>query len=378
MEITSLLNKLRSPQRQLRLLLAFAVLFFFMGYLSDKQKVFWDFAAYYQAAVDCYNGGNPYYGVVLPGTSAVDAIPMALAFPYPPPFLLVFSLFIVFPFNISLLLYFAAMFVALFFAFKYALLLFGAESENDGPFLFAIISWGMFSLGRSVFAMNTAIFELALLWSGVALLSKQKPLVGFSLLWLAVFLKLTPLVFILAILMCDSERLYSNIKINALLGSVFLIVFLVTGMMVPELLSGYIHRLTSLTQGQDWFDYATKRLFNLLMPQHQSVATILYLCWMFFVALVLLKFRSKGEIAQSYLLAFLVYALMAPRLKDYALFQIAPMIMLLKDAPLLLQLGNVTLPLVLAFCPADTWAGPAVFVSLMFTNYIWYLKKTAE
>ncbi|MBD3388097.1 MAG: DUF2029 domain-containing protein [Candidatus Altiarchaeales archaeon] len=302
--------------------------------LSDIDSTQWDFEKDYYGAVAYSRGYNPYHNSDL---ARVSGKHMALPYVYPPLTIGFYRLF-------AFLRYDSAQYV--FLALK-ALLLVGlmrlwgwrmVESGSKSEFaVFTVLAYNSTAL-IDLHTGNVAMLEQALLWLGFHYYLKGDLMrfTGFTLA--AASFKVLPIAFLGLLLFSDDDRRHKYLLTSA---AIFMAYLLLPAFLMPGLFDGYVRNLEitifHLRSERGMINPSTLALvkdltvlwsFILGLEPPANAHLILYLAMA--AAVVSVSARAVSELRRRndrrMLLFFLVlvYALLAPRMKDYGYVILIP------------------------------------------------------
>jgi hypothetical protein len=173
-------------------LLSVFVVYILAEIVFDPAQRQWDFRTYYYAASVQASGGNPYDAAELNRRSGGLTV---LPFIYPPPTLAFFRLFAAVPFDTAYQLWLALKILlggGLIFLWRKYLF---PDEPAFTFYLFLLLAFGA-TFYIDFVTGNVTIIEQALLWLGIVLLLRGRPLEFCAALLVASAFKLTPVIFV--------------------------------------------------------------------------------------------------------------------------------------------------------------------------------------
>jgi len=364
----------------------------------NRQDYQWDFEMQYQAAQLLAEGGNPYdIGALIAKTGN------QLLYPYPPATLWFYRLFTLTDYNTAysiFLLLKIGMIISLVLLWR---MKFVAKQAGAGFYFFCLLAFNS-AIFLDMRAGNINMFEQLMLWLGFYFFLERRFLLFCCFILLGASFKMTPIVFLGLLLLADNREKYSYFFGSSI---VFLSYLLIQCVAAPEMLPAFlaIAKGTLIERGmyspstigilKDGFEmlYNTTGIsvpegFQLSLFYIIAGVIILVSLRAYFV-LKSLDTEYKDKIILF--LFCLVYALIHPRLKDYAcVLLIVPSYFIinrmgyLKAYPFLFVLAilpaaNVILPGLRTIFNAFIWAYyPLVIAYFMWSLYLYEIYALRE
>lgn len=295
-------------------------------YLFVYSQVYqWDFRMQYHAAKLFAEGKNPYDLEALKAATG-----NALWYAYPPATLWFYRLFTLTEYNTAyniFLLLKTGMIIGLVLLWR---MKFVGRRSGAGFYLFCLLAFNS-AIFLDMRAGNINMFEELMLWLGFYFFLECRPLPFCCFILLGASFKMTPLVFLGLLLFMDNKK-----KNLYFFGSciAFLCYLLIQYAVVPEMFRSFLTGATNTLSEEGIYCPSTllilREAFELLtkatgiaVPEafqlglyYVVAAAIILVSRRAYFALESLKTEDKGKIILF--LACLVYALIHPRLKDYA------------------------------------------------------------
>ena len=306
----------------LLLLAYFITLVLHISAHSDQYQ--WDFRTHRKAGEILGAGSDPYNPEVLLSYKEADFL-----YTYPPVTLWFYWLFSRLDYDSAFHIFLlgkCVLLIGLIIFWKNAFL--GPKGDS----LFYLFSLLVFNCAvfLDLIAGNINLVEQTLLWIAFFFYLKQRPLLFCGFVLLAASFKMTPIFFLVLILLSDHSKKY-HIFIGA--ASVFLVYLLIQYLISPEMFTGFIRNALTVVGERGMVGPSTskfvKEFFRLISKMFGPVPPIFISVIIFGLAaavvylsgraFMLLK-RSSAEDREKMILFLvcLVYALIHPRFKDYA------------------------------------------------------------
>jgi hypothetical protein len=323
----------------LPLVLLFYLFTLIMHMSAHHEKYQWDFRTHRMAGQIWAKGENPYDPKVLDPRSGTGFV-----YNYPPVTLLFYRLFSLVDYQSAFHIFLTIkclLLVGLIYFWKRMFL------ASDGDTLFYLFCLLVFNnvFFLDLIAGNINLLEQVFLWVGFYYYLKQKPYPFILFIILASSFKMTLAFFLVLLLLSDSRRKYFHFGIGAgLFGGYLLIQF----MIVPEMFKGMLRNAFSVVSEPGAVGPTTHKLVQEFMQLignfsgtdlsgtvwFIAAGVMLLVIWLSAKAYFTLQQGSSDEKAKQILfLVCLVYALIHPRLKDYAyLLLIVPTYYTIKNA----------------------------------------------
>ncbi len=362
--------------------LLYAVLLAYaLGLIVDlwlhPERYQWDFTTYYYAGRALQAGLNPYE---LDSLSAVAGTEIGFPFLYSPIVLPVFSLLsrleFLWAYRLYLLLKVLSLGVVLCLWSSWFL-----RARADPAFYLVCL----FGFGGAIYsdlaAGNVSIFEQLWLWLAFAALIKHRP-VGFSLMVLVASLfKLTPIAFLLLLLMNPTDR---NRRILACALVVFAAVNGLTYLVGPALYRDFLSvaaqlddrgaiNPSTLALVRDIGDILTRKGLP-VWATAEAAAYGVFVSIVLALTVLALARAGRGAPRGSVFLACLAFALVAPRFKNYAYILLIPPAYAFVKAAMSRGLHVFgLLPLVLSQSPPVPFGFGGAVRNLFWGYYPWLL-----
>ena len=299
------------------------------NFLANLVLFQWDFRTYYFASKAHSMGFNPYDTQLL---AEVFNPTIELSFVYSPLTLYVFQPFLLLEYQTAFYLYLGMKCLVLLWLFYLWQQSMGRSIDVlFYPFCFLAFNATIYMDFR---AGNMSLFEQLLLWLAfVSYLKRRFPLFCAFVLLAAAF-KMTPILFLLLLCFCDSDKAKKYFFVS--LG-VFLAFLLLTVLAEPELSGEFLKNLNELGGKADERgrinpsslalikDLSTWVFVQIGVPTMPQVPVLLFLAlaagvaFVSWKALSVLSSSSLDEKERLILFLFcLAYALILPRFKDYS------------------------------------------------------------
>jgi Glycosyltransferase family 87 len=320
----------------LLLLAYFLTLVLHISAYSDQYQ--WDFRTHRKAGEIMASGLDPYDPNVL--LSYKEA---SFLYTYPPVTLWFYWLFSLTDYKTAFHIFLigkCVLLIGLVIFWKNAFL--GPKGDTLF-FLFCLLGYNS-SVFIDLIAGNINLVEQALLWIAFFFYLKRKPILFCSFVLLAASFKMTPIFFLVLMLISDHPKRYRYF-IGA--GSVFLAYLFVQYVISPDMFTGFIRNALTVVGESGFVGPSTfkfvKDIFNLISKMSGPISPTLILATVIGLAavVVFLSARAYLLLKQSpvedrekmvLFLVCMVYALIHPRFKDYAyMLLIVPSYFIMKN-----------------------------------------------
>jgi hypothetical protein len=323
----------RTARIVLTALLALFVVYIIAEIAGNPGQRQWDFRSYYYAAVTHADGGNPYDVTQLNRRSGGRTVP---PFIYPPPTLFFFRLFALLSFPAAYQLWLIIKIIlaaALIFIWRQYLF------SDEPPLLFGVFL--LLAFGATFYidfvTGNVTILEQALLWGGIILLLRGRPLEFCIAIILASAFKLTPILFLLLLPVLGvrhAKRLLAGSAITAI--AILAISYLVE----PVAWQEFFRRLTAADEAGRMGNPSTLSLFRdvtqsiadkwaISLPDAIPLALyaivvtgVVWFTWHTFARLRQSELADRDQVL-AYLFC-IAFALIMPRFKTYSFMLVLP------------------------------------------------------
>ena len=308
----------------LLLLLYFITLVLHISAHDDQYQ--WDFRTHRKAAEIFASGSDPYDPNVLINKKDANFL-----YTYPPVTLCFYWLFTLTSYETAFHIFLIVkciLLIGLIVFWKSAFL----GPEGDSLFyLFCLLAFNC-AVFADLIAGNINLVEQIMLWVAFFFYLKKRPVLFCMFVLLAASFKMTPIFFLVLLLICDHEKKYIYL-VGA--GSVFLVYLLIQYLVFPEMFTGFIRNALTVVGESGAVGPSTekfvKEIFRIIakmfgpVPPALITAVVIGLAAMVVFlsgrACLLLKrsFTDHEDSQKTILfLVCLVYALIHPRFKDYA------------------------------------------------------------
>ncbi len=320
-------------------------------------KYLWDFNIYYAAGKVFAGGGNPYDADALSKYAETKHLPYV----YPPITLWFFKPLAGWNYNTAVNVFLAVkclVLIGLAYLWKKKFL---AGESDPFYYLFLLLAFNG-ALYCDFYTGNISIFEQALLWLGFYALIQRRPEILSLLVLVVAAFKITPILFILLLLILEGRKKYFY-----LLGTLALYIAIQALSYVnnPQLFKAFVNNSAGLDERsainpstlallRDGFDSLAKYA-GISVPGAGQMVLYLALVGVavlltILVALPLLRHKSPDREKVLIFLSCLVYALIMPRFKDYSyILLLAPAYFIIKSNrklywPLFIALALLPIP----------------------------------
>ena len=308
----------------LLLLLYFTTLVLHISAHDDQYQ--WDFRTHRKAGEIFASGSDPYDPNVLLNQEGASFL-----YTYPPATLCFYWLFSLTAYKTAFhifLLVKCILLIGLIVFWKKAFL----RQEGDSLFyLFSLLAFNC-AVFLDLIAGNINLVEQILLWVGFFFYLKKRLVLFCVFALLAASFKMTPIFFLVLLLLCDHEKKYAYL-VGA--GSIFLVYLLIQYLILPDMFTGFIRNALTVVGESGVVGPSTqkfvKEIFRMISQMFGPVSpTIITMVVIGLAAIVVfLSSRACLLLKRSLIdhednqkiilfLVCLVYALIHPRFKDYA------------------------------------------------------------
>ncbi|MBW2472428.1 MAG: DUF2029 domain-containing protein [Deltaproteobacteria bacterium] len=308
----------------LLLLLYFITLVLHISAHDDQYQ--WDFRTHRKAAELFASGSDPYDPEVLINRQDANFL-----YTYPPVTLGFYWLFTLTDNETAFRTFLLAkciLLIGLVVFWRSAFL----RQEGDSLFyLFSLLAFNS-AVFADLIAGNINLIEQIMLWLAFFFYLKRKLVLFCVFVLLAASFKMTPIFFLVLLLICDHEKKYTCL---AAAGSIFLAYLLVQYLIVPDMFAGFIRNALTVVGESGAVGPSTEKfvreIFGMITRMFGPVPPILFTTVILGLAsivvflsgracLLLKRSPADREDTQKIILfvVCLVYALIHPRFKDYA------------------------------------------------------------
>ena len=308
----------------LLLLLYFITLVLHIAAHDDQYQ--WDFRTHRKAAEIFVSGSDPYDPDVLINKKDANFL-----YTYPPVTLGFYWLFTLTSYETSFHIFLFAkciLLIGLIVFWKWAFL----RQEGDSLFyLFSLLAFNC-SVFADLIAGNINLVEQILLWAAFFFYLKRRLVLFCVFMLLAASFKMTPIFFLVLLLICDHEKKYIYL-VGA--GSIFLTYLLVQYLILPDMFTGFIRNALTVVGESGVVGPSTekfvKEIFRMIAKMFGPVSPALITTVVIGLAAIVVFLSGRAclllkrgltdhEDNQKIILFIvcLVYALIHPRFKDYA------------------------------------------------------------
>jgi len=294
---------------------------------ADKQQYQRDFEMQYLAAKVFSEGKNPYDTEILKGDAGRSVWHW---YAYPPATLWFYRLFASTNYNTAyniFLLLKTAMIIGLVLLWRTK---FVGKQAGAGFYLFCLLAFNS-AIFLDMRAGNINMFEQLMLWLGFYFFLERRFLLFCCFILLGASFKMTPIAFLVLLLLTDEKKKYFYFLASCAAFTVYLLIqYAATPEMFRAFVAGAkgvlveygLYSPTTIGIIKDGFELLL-RTTGISMPQmlHPGLfyiiaAAILFVSWRAYRVLKSIEAEDKEKMILF--LACLVYALIHPRLKDYA------------------------------------------------------------
>jgi hypothetical protein len=293
---------------------------------AHKDQYQWDFRTHRKAAEIFASGSDPYDPDVL-----INRKDAHFLYTYPPVTLGFYWLFTLTDDETAFRIFLFAkciLLIGLIFFWKHVFL------GQDGDSLFYLFSLLAFNCAvfADLIAGNINLIEQILLWLAFFVYLKKRLVLFCVFALLAASFKMTPVFFLVLLLICDHEKKYTYFMAA---GSIFLAYLLVQYLIFPDMFAGFIRNALTVVGESGAVGPSTekfvKEIFGMISKMFGPVSPTLITAVVFGLAAIVVLLSGRAclllkrslpdrEDHQKIILFIvcLVYALIHPRFKDYA------------------------------------------------------------
>jgi len=305
------------------LLLAYAVTLI-LHLSAHSDQYLWDFRTHRQAGQILAAGSNPYDAAILFPKARTNFL-----YTYPPATLFFYRLFALPEYETAFHIFLIAKFILLI-----GLVYFwqSAFLRAEGGTLFCVFC--LLAFNSAVFldmiAGNINLVQQALLWLGFSCYIRHRYKLFCLFVLLAASFKITPVFFLVLLLLCDDKSKYRYFFGAA---AVFLAYLLIQYLIVPELFIGFVKNALVVVREKGGVVPSTNKLIGAVLEAIAKIAGVKIPPFMtpaIFMgcaaAVVYFSYRAWRRLKRAefdnretleVFLVCLVYALIHPRFKDY-------------------------------------------------------------